>query len=160
MCKKTFVPLSLSVFFVLALVSQSMGAAVLDVDEEPNDYYTITAQDSGDPNTKYWQLKVDVQSGGIFNFKDLTDDGDGQGDHTSYTDTTAHNRQATLIRFDGRGGHVFSRNNSVTDLADKLTFTEGQNGSSFTIEYEETSSTSGYYHGSYSDGDRSLNPGD
>ena len=150
----------MTLLFVLGLAGKSSGEAVLDVNEEPNDYYTITAYNSGDPNTEYWVLKVDVQSGGIFSFKDLTDAGDGGGDHTDYCDDEAYNRQATLAFFDGRGGNVFTRNNPLADLADRLTFTEGGGGSSFTIKYEETSSNTDFYHDSYSDGDRTLYPGD
>ncbi len=136
------------------------GAPVLVVEEQVGDYYMITACDSSDPNSKYWEVKVDIESGGIFSFKDFTDAGDGMGDHTSYSGTNAYNRQTTLIQFDGRGGEVFSRRDGVDYLADKLTFTAAPDGSSFTIEYEETSETSGYYHGYYEDGAITLNPGD
>jgi len=126
----------------------------------PNDYYTITAVDINDPNIEYWQLKVDVQAGGIFSFKDLTDAGDGMGDHNDYLDTEAYNRKATLLEMDGRGCHLLTRNVAPIDVADKMTFVEGPNGFSFTIRYEETISSSEFYHNSYADGDLTLNPGD
>ena len=136
------------------------GLPKLLVEEQPGDCYTVTAYDSSDPNTKYWQVKVDVLSGGIFSFKDFTDAGDGLGDHTSYCGTDAYSRQANLVQFEGRGGEVFSRRYPVADLAGKLTFTAAPDGSCFTIEYKETPLTTGYYHSSYADGDISLSPGE
>ncbi|NLF32057.1 MAG: hypothetical protein GX591_14365 [Planctomycetes bacterium] len=140
-------------------VAPATGRPVLTVVESPGDHYRVTAHDSVDPDLGYWEILVDVQSGGIYSFRDLTDAGTGDG-HASVLDASAYNRKATLFRFDGRGGDVFSRQAPVGGLADRLTFTTDPDGRSFTIAYEETADSSDWYHGSYADGDRSLSPGE
>ena len=135
-------------------------ATFLDVQLEADDYYTITAVALDDPNIAFWQLKLDIQSGGIFSFKDLTDAGDGMGDHTDYCDDGAYNRKTTLLRFSGRNGYVLTRYDAFPGLADRLSFTEGPDGSSFTIDYEETISSTAFYHSYYEDGDLTLNAGE
>ncbi len=148
-----------------AILKQNFGAVaptgrpVLTVVETPGDHYRVTAHDSVDPDLGYWEILVDVPSGGIYSFKDLTDAGTGDG-HASYLDVNAYGRQATMLRFDGRGGDVFSRHGPVAGLANRLTFTTDPDGRAFTLTYEETAEASAYYHGSYDDGDRSLRAGE
>ncbi|MFW6154763.1 MAG: right-handed parallel beta-helix repeat-containing protein [Planctomycetota bacterium] len=136
------------------------GVPTLTVEETAGDYYTLTAHDAADPQIAYWEIKVDIQSGAIFSFKDLTDDGDGAGGHTSYLDTDAYGRQCSLIFFDGRGGNVLTRSNPLDDLATHLTFDAATDGSSFTITYTEDASTTDWFHDSYGTGGTSLSPGE
>ena len=132
----------------------------MDVVETPGDYYTITAQDSADPSIKYWQIKVDILSGGIYSFKDLTDAGDGSGDHTDYLGNGAYNRNCTLIYFDGRTGNVCTRRGPLAGIADRMTYDEAGDGSSFTITYTETAAAASFFHGFYEAGSMSLSEGD
>ncbi|NLF29358.1 MAG: hypothetical protein GX591_00560 [Planctomycetes bacterium] len=133
------------------------GGATLTVVQTPGDCYTITAHDGA---VNYWEAKVDIQSGAVYSFKDLTDAGNGQGGHTSYLSTDGYTRRCSLIYFDGRGGNVLTRSNSLDDLADHLTFTTAPDGSSFTITYTEDATTTDWFHDSYSSGSLTLYPGD
>ncbi|MFW6155499.1 MAG: PKD domain-containing protein, partial [Planctomycetota bacterium] len=146
---------------VAAFAPAPPGVPTLTVTETPDDHYTITAHDSADPQVEYWEIKVDIQSAGIYSFKDLTDAGDGQGGHNSYLNTDAYGRQCSLIFFDGRGGNVFTRRNSLDELSSHLTFDEAPDGSSFTITYAEGAYTNDFFHDWYDTGDDlALTPGD
>ncbi len=144
----------------MLLATPVMATPVLEVVEVPGDHYAITAVDDADPEVAFWRLKVDVPSGGIYAFEDLTDAGDGSGGHTNYLGASAYNRQCTLLFFDGRGGNVCTRRTPVGGLADRLTFDAEPDGSAFTITYTETAAATGFFHSSYPDGARTLNPGD
>jgi len=143
-----------------ALAATSVAAPTLTVVETPGDYFTITAHDSVDPSIRFWEIRVDVPSGGIYSFKDLTDAGDGGGGHTDYLGAGGYNRQCTLLYFDGRGGNVCTRNNPLAGLADRLTFDTAPDGSAFTITYAESAATPDFFHDAYSDGAKTLSPGD
>jgi len=146
----------------LVLLSASMACAAptLTVGETAGDYYTITAHDSADPSIEFWAVRVDVQSGGIFSFKDLTDAGDGAGGHTDYLGDGAYNRDGSLLFFDGRGGNVCTRRGALVGLADRLTFIAAPDGSSFTITYAEDAGSADFFNDSYAHGDLTLTPGD
>jgi len=150
----------LSVSILTALASTAIATPTLVVTETPGDYYTITAQDSADPGIQFWEIRVDVQSGGIYSLKDLTDAGDGAGGHTSYLGASAYNRQCTLLYFDGRGGNVGTRRGALAGLADRLSFATAPDGSAFTITYTETAAAAGFFHSAYEDGAKSLAPGE
>jgi len=145
---------------VVTVEAPVTSEATLTVVETAGDYFTVTAHDSVTPAIEYWEIMVDIQSGCVFSFKDLTDAGDGQGGHNSYLDTDAYGRQCGLIFFDGRGGNLFTRSNPLDDLATHLTFTTAGDNSSFTITYAEDGSTTDWFHDSYSSGDQTLYPGD
>ena len=107
-------PITLCAFILATLAATAVAAPTLVVTETPGDYYTITAQDSVDPAVTFWEIRVDVASGGIYSLQDLTDAGDGAGGHTDYLGASAYNRQCTLLYFDGRGGNVGSRRAALT----------------------------------------------
>jgi len=145
----------------LFAASTAWAGAVLDVVETTGDYYTITAVDESTPSIEYWQCKVDIASGCIFSFLDLTDAGDGGGGHTDYSGTnSAYNRKCSLLMFYGRGGAIGSRSLSVMELASHLTFDAAPDGSSFTITYVEDDTTTDFFQHSYGSDEYALTPGD
>lgn len=132
-----------------------------------------------------WSALVDVNTGAVFSFLDLTDAGVqvdpppapySAGDHVNYTGTAtngtdlAYHLQTPLLSLEGRssgGDRVFTRNGALTDLADRLSFS--WNASSFTVTYTETAAStdflydpSGYSIGTDTDGNPILagNAGD
>ena len=147
---------------ILALAAPAaLADGVLQVTEVPGDYYLIKAVDASDPAVEYWQCKVDVTSGCIFQFLDLTDAGDGAGGHSDYMGTNSgYNRKCSLLQFNGRGGAVGSRSLSVSGLADRLSFAAASDGSAFTITYTEDVSSAGFFQSSYGSDAIALHPGE
>ncbi|NLF29783.1 MAG: polysaccharide deacetylase family protein [Planctomycetes bacterium] len=146
---------------VFALAATALADGVLQVTEVPGDHYVIKAVEASDPTVEYWQCKVDVASGCIFQFLDLTDAGDGAGGHTDYMGTNSgYNRKCSLLEFNGRGGRVGTRSLSVAGLEGNLSFQAAGDGSAFTIRYEEDETSAGFFQSSYSTGEIALTPGD
>ena len=142
---------------IVDIAEDQLGPTLTVVDDTTNDCYVVTAHDAQDTSEEYWEVKVDKQSGGLFSFKDLTDAGDGQGDHTNYMGASGYNRSCSLLSFDGRGGNAFTRASALTGLADRLTFTTASDNSSFTITYTEDAQSTDFFHDDYG---TDLDPGD
>ena len=118
-------------------------------------YYIVT-----DPG--YWEAMVDAESGAIFSFKDLTDNGvqvTGKppynvGDHVNYLGTATNGTdmcyhiQSTMLYLDGKslspGDTLFTKNNPVLGVANRLSFS--WDADKFTITYTEDENSTDFLY--------------
>ncbi len=123
--KKFKIFLALSVSSVFCTIT---GNALTVTSDGTN--YTVTA-------SKYWQMKIKINNGCIWSFKDLTDAGYAGG-HYNYLGQDGYNHQRSLLGFISREGNMgFMSSKGDIPGSGSITYETAADNSYFKITYSE-----------------------
>ena len=119
-----------TIITTIILTVIAINATALTVTNDST-HYTITANN-------YWEMKIKIENGCIWSFKDLTDSGYNSG-HFNYMGQDGYNYKRSLLGFNGRNTeHGFMNSKSAIPASGNITYETAIDNSYFKLTYTET----------------------